>query len=119
MMFFIHYLKRYSSTNKKGRELNEFIAKFEDTLVYNELALDALKQEVQNKVDELNRKYPKVQELIFSGRNEQWSVKPDNGTDNYVFILTFSKVRSTYKFLEQVGIPQQMTFIDQKGAENE
>ncbi len=116
MMYFIHYLKMYSSTNKKGRELNEFMAKYEDTLIYNELALDALKQEVQNKVDELNRKYPKVQEFLFYDGIDQWSVKPCTVPDNYIFILTFSKVRSTYKFLEHVGIPQQMTYTNQEGG---
>lgn len=115
MMRFIHYIKTYSSTNKKGHELNEFISKFRDTLIYDKLALDALKQEVQTKVAELNAKYPKVKELIFSERNNQWSVKPLGGLDDYVFILDISIVRSTYKFLEQAEIPQQMTFIEKKG----
>lgn len=115
MMRFIHYIKTYSSTNKKGRELNEFISKFEDVLIYDELAFDALKQEVQTKVAELNAKYPKVKELVFTARASQWSVKPIDSPDNYVFILDISKVRSTYKFLEQVGIPQQITFLEQKG----
>lgn len=116
MMFFIHYLKTYSTTNKKGRELNEFMSKFADTLISDELSLDALKQEVQKKVAELNSKYPKVQEFVFSDRFGQWSVKPDNGIDSYIFILTFSKVRSTYKFMEAVGIPQQLTFVNKEGG---
>lgn len=86
MMRFIHYVKTYSSTNKKGRELNEFISKFRDTLIYDELSLDALKQEVQTKVAELNAKYPKVKELIFREGDNQWSVKPIDGLDSYVFI---------------------------------
>lgn len=71
--------------------------------------------EVQTKVTELNAKYPKVKELVFTARASQWSVKPIDSPDNYVFILDISKVRSTYKFLEQVGIPQQITFLEQKG----
>lgn len=116
MMRFIHYIKTYSSTNKKGRELNEFISKFEDVLIYDEIAFDALKQEVQTKVAELNTKYPKVKELVFTTKESQWSVKPIDTPDSYIFILDVAKVRSTYKFLEQVGIPQQMTFIGQEGG---
>lgn len=102
-MYFIHYIKTYSSTNKKGRELNEFISKFEDTLIYDELALDTLKQEIENKVTELNLKYPNVQEFIPHFSKDQLYVKAKNSTDTYVFFISFSKVRSTYKFLEQVG----------------
>lgn len=96
MMRFIHYIKTYSSTNKKGRELNEFISKFKDTLIYDELSFDALKQEVQTKVAELNAKYPKVKELIFSYSSSQWSVKPADGLDNYVFIPISTSNKSAF-----------------------
>lgn len=119
MMYFIHYLKTYSVTNKKGRELNEFISKYEDTLIYGEVSLDSLKQEIQTKMAELNAKYPKVREFIFRETQNQWSVKPAESLDNYVFILTYSKVRHTYRFSEQAGTPQILNLLDEKGGYHE
>lgn len=119
MMYFIHYLKTYAATNKKGRELNEFISQFQDTLVYGDLSLDSLKQEVQTKVTELNAKYPGVKELVFNETDSQWSVKPKESADSYVFVISFSKVRNTYRFAEQLGMPQIMHFIESKGGRHE
>lgn len=115
MMYFIHYLKTYAATNKKGRELNEFISQFQDTLVYGELSLDSLKQEIQTKVAELNNKYPKVKKFIFSETDGQWYVKPYESTDSYIFTLSFSKVRNTYRFAEQLGTPEIKRFIEEGG----
>lgn len=116
MMYFIHYLKTYSATNKKGRELNEFVSQYRDTLIYGDISLDSLKQEVQTKVAELNAKYPKVQEFVFNQTDNQWSVKPKDSADSYVFVISFSKVRNTYRFAEQLGMPQIMHFLEPEGG---
>lgn len=45
--YFIDYIKTYSNTNNKGRELQQFIGKYVQRLVKDDLSMDALKAEIE------------------------------------------------------------------------
>ena len=57
--YFIDYIKTYSNNNNKGRELQQFIGKYVQRLVKDDLSMDALKAEIEQEigriVPELNR----------------------------------------------------------------
>lgn len=47
--YFIDYIKTYSNTNNKGRELQQFIDQFKQMLVKDDMSMDALKAEIKKK----------------------------------------------------------------------
>lgn len=117
MMYFIHYSITDAFANKRSRELNKFISQFQNALISSESSLYFLRYEVRNLVAALNKKYPKVQELIFNETNTQWSVKPIGETDGCAFIFTIFKVQRQYKYLEQRGILCKTRAVEQKGGD--
>lgn len=112
MKFYIHYIKTYACVNTKGKELQEFVLKFQDCLVSDEKSLANIKKEIKDKMKELEAKYPRTKPFQFKEIGSQWWVTPENKyNDNHVFTLGFSVVHSTYTYPNAAGIPQQMFFL--------
>ena len=70
MMFFVESLQTYSPKNKACKNLLEYVGKYKYVLIKDEISLDALKEELRIKVDEINAEYPKLKKKIrFSAGN--------------------------------------------------
>lgn len=84
--YFIDYIKTYSNTNKKGLELQQFIGQFIQRLVKDDLAMDALKTDIER----LNNAYPRTQPLLLTNYKSvargQWTVWVKGNCDKMVLI---------------------------------
>lgn len=58
--YFIDYISSYSNTNKKGRELQQFISRYRQLLVKDQMSMDALKAEIEQEIERLNKAYPRA-----------------------------------------------------------
>lgn len=103
--YFIDYIKTYSNTNSKGRELQKYIGQFTQHLVKDDISLDALKAEIENEIEQLNKAYPRTQPLVLdvhkSQGKGQWTAWVDGNSDKIVFLLTWEQVLGTYEFCEK------------------
>ena len=64
MRYFIEDIKTYKSVNKKGQSLQDFVTPLGQYLVADEPSLDALKANIVNHIEHLNRVYPRSQPLV-------------------------------------------------------
>lgn len=107
MAYFIDYIKTYASTNNKGRELQRYIVRFEQMLVTDELSMDALKEEVKQEIERLNKAYPRAKPLeldSYIGRGYgQWQAWVKDNSDKIVFVLSWKSVLGTYRFSEKIA----------------
>lgn len=104
--YFIDHIKTYASTNNKGRELQQYIEQFTQRLVKDDLAMDALKVDIEQEIERLNKAYPRTQPLVldsYKGRDYgQWTAWVKENSDKIVFILDWKEVLGTYRFNEHV-----------------
>ncbi len=102
--YFIDYIKTYSNTNNKGRELQQFIGQFSQRLVKDDLAMDALKTDIEQEIERLNKAYPRTQSLLLTNYKSvargQWTVWVKGNCDKMVFVLHWLEVLGTYQFNE-------------------
>ena len=56
-MYFIHSIQTYTSVNRKGSELQEYVLKLKDSLIKNREVLDDLKEELHCRIEELDATY--------------------------------------------------------------
>lgn len=108
MMFFVQHLQTYAPKNRAWRELVEFVKKYEDIIVKDEISLDALKDEIRIKVEQLNTDHPKLKPIRFSGGylsvgmvRLEASVK-QMGNHDSIFFMDICKARSIYQYSEPV-----------------
>ena len=103
--YFIDHIKTYSNTNNKGRELQQYIGQFLQRLVKDDLSMDALKAEIENEIERLNKAYPRTQPLSLttykSVSRGQWTVWVKSNCDKMVFVLNWLEVLGTYSFNEK------------------
>ena len=103
--YFIDYIKTYSNTNNKERELQQFIGKYVQRLVKDDLSMDALKAEIEQEIEQLNKAYPRTQQFSLTNyRNMgqgQWIVWVKGNCDKMVFVLHWLEVLGTYQFCEK------------------
>ena len=106
MMYYIEKPQTYSPSNRKCREVCEFIKKFENCLITDVISLDALKEEIRHKLEELNEAYPRTKRLVLRADNSRLDCCPEGRECNYeyVFIMTIHPVRKTYRFAEQAAV---------------
>lgn len=102
--YFIDYINNYSSFNKKGKELQDYIRQFNQRFVPDDLSMNALKAEVENKIAHLNEKYPNTLPVELDHYNNggygAWLARVKGYNDKVVFILSWKKVFGTYRFCE-------------------
>lgn len=100
--YFIDYIKTYSNTNNKGRELQQYIGQFLQRLVKDDLSMDALKAEIEKEIERLNKAYPRTQPLVLNVHRYtgygQWTAWVDGNSDKIVFLLSWKKVFGTYLY---------------------
>lgn len=108
MMFFVQHLQTYAPKNRAWRELVEFVKKYEDIIVKDEISLDALKDEIRIKIEQLNADHPKLKPIRFSGGHiDGGTIRLDSsvnqmGNHDSIFIMDICKVRSIYQYSEPV-----------------
>lgn len=122
--YFIDYIKTYSNTNNKGRELQQFIDQFKQMLVKDDMSMDALKAEIEKEIERLNKAYPRTQPLVLnvhqSTGNGQWTAWVDGNSDKIVFLLSWETVLGTYEFAEknEKDLPDNHITINQIDLNN-
>lgn len=103
--YFIDYIKTYSNTNNKGRELQQFIGQFKQMLVRDEMSMDALKADIEKEIERLNKAYPRTQPLVLNVHQStgtgQYTALVDGNSDKIVFLLSWEAVLGTYEFSEK------------------
>ena len=122
--YFIDYIKTYSNTNNKGRELQQFIDQFKQMLVKDDMSMDALKADIENEIERLNKAYPRTQPLVLnvhqSTDNGQWTAWVDGNSDKIVFLLSWETALGTYEFAEknEQDLPDNHITINQVDLNN-
>jgi len=110
-MYYIDKINTWSPANRKCLELQSFVREYRQTIIQDDAAVEELMKEIQQKVDELNKTYPRTKRLEV--RKDGNFVACDNEDkkldDQYVFTFHIEKVRQTYKTLE--------IMVDSKGGE--
>lgn len=107
MMYYIEKPNTWRAANKKCAEIQEFVDKFKNCLIADELSRDALVVEIREKVAELNHDYPRTKKLVVNYDFDGYvSCFPEGrGADyEYVFTIRILPVRRTYQFAEQVAV---------------
>lgn len=106
MAYFIDYIQTYRSVNNKGRELQQYIRKFTQRLVKDDLSMDALKSEIGQEIDRLNKAYPRSQKLVLDDYKTEdggrWTAWVEENSDKIVFVLSWKDVLGTYCFSEKI-----------------
>lgn len=107
MMFFVQHLQIYAPKNRAWKKVCDYVAKYENVLVRDELALDALKEEIRLMVEKTNVEHPKLKSIRYSAGNcgnklSRFDASVDKmGCPDMVFIMDICRVRSTYQFCEK------------------
>lgn len=107
MMYYIEKPNTWRAANKKCAEIQEFVDKFKNCLIADELSRDALVVEIREKVAELNHDYPRTKKLVVNYDFDGYvSCFPEGrGADyEYVFTIRILPVMRTYQFAEQVAV---------------
>lgn len=107
MMYYIDRPSTWRAANRKCAEVQEFVNQFKNCLVANELSRDAMIQDIRHKVEELNEAYPRTKKLAVDfGFSNQLSCFPEqrNADDQYIFIIMFLPVHTTYEFAEHINV---------------
>lgn len=103
--YFIDYIKTYSNTSNKRRELQQFISRFKQLLIKDDLALDALKAEIERETERLNKAYPRTKPFVLdfhsTGTSGECFARVDGNDKKVVFYLTWQMVLGTYRFNEK------------------
>lgn len=104
MMYYIDKVNTWSPANRKWQEVQAFVKEYRQTLIPDDDAARGIVKEIEEKVEELNKAYPRTQRIkvrqssnFVSCTNEECKVD-----DKYVFTFHIEKVRQTYKTLEMM-----------------
>ena len=112
-MFFVYHLQTYSPKNRAWKKVIDYVEKYKNVLIKDELSLDALKHEIGDTVN------PKMKRMKCTatplGRDCTIRIEAhviSGGCPDTVFFLDICKVRSIYQFSEKANM------LEQKGGEN-
>lgn len=100
MMYYIDRPATFRAANKKCEQLHDYVNRFRNCLVADDIARDALVEELRQKVEELNQAYPRTKRLSVSCRYNFLACAPEGSGADYVFSLHMLPVRRTYHFSE-------------------
>ena len=107
MMYYIERPNTWRAANRKCAEIQEFVGKFQNCLVADELSRDALIEELRHKVEELNGSYPRTKKLVVRfDFGDFISCQPEEqcSDSDYVFTINIHPVRKTYRFAEKAAV---------------
>lgn len=65
MMFFTQSLSTFSPKNRAWKKLEDWIRQYEHILIKDECSLDAMKAEIESKIEEINGGTSKTQTNCF------------------------------------------------------
>ena len=104
MKYFIDKVNTWSPANRKCKEVQSYVTEFRQTLIPDDAAVEALVEEIRQKVEELNEAYPRTKRLKLRKDNSFVSCNNEEPKvdDQYVFTFHIEKVRQTYKPLEHM-----------------
>ena len=60
MMFFVYHLQTYSPKNRAWKKVIDYVEKYKNVLIKDELSLDALKHEIGDTVNRINAEHPNL-----------------------------------------------------------
>ena len=63
MMFFVYHLQTYSPKNRAWKKVIDYVEKYKNVLIKDELSLDALKHEIGDVVNRINAEHPKMKRM--------------------------------------------------------
>lgn len=102
MRYFIEDVRTYKSVNQKGNDLQDFVVPLIQYLVADELSLDALKANIMNHIEQLNRAYPRSRPLVlYESRGSGyrvWSVHVQGDSDKTAAMIYIKEVRGDIRF---------------------
>lgn len=107
MMYYIERPNTWRAANRKCAEIQEFVDKFKNCLIADDLSRDALVMEIRRKVAELNEAYPRCKELAVEfSHNDYISCYPTPkiSDSDYVFTIKIMPVRMHYRFAENAAV---------------
>ena len=110
-MFFVYHLQTYSPKNRAWKKVIDYVEKYKNVLIKDELSLDALKHEIGDVVNRINAEHPKMKRMKCTATPLEAHVI-SGGCPDTVFFLDICKVRSIYQFSEKANM------LEQKGGEN-
>ena len=110
MMFFVSYLQTYSPKNRAWKKVIDYVKKYKDVLIKDELSLDALKHEIGDTVNRINAEHPNLKRMKCTatplGRDCTIRIEAhviSGGCPDTVFFLDICKVRSIFQFSEKAN----------------
>lgn len=109
MMYFVQHLQTYVPKNRAWKKVCDYVESFKEVLIKDDVALDALKEELRIKVEQINAEHPKLKPIRYSGGYiGGGTIRIDASVDkmgcpDMVFIMDICKVRSIYQYSEKGG----------------
>ncbi|MDR0939923.1 MAG: hypothetical protein LBN29_11360 [Mediterranea sp.] len=100
-MYFVKHLYTYAPKNAACKELNEFVKRFNDTLIVDDQALSALVAEIGSTVSQTNMRHPKLKPIRFVYRQHPDFIHIAGAMDTAhgpedVFSLSVRKIPALY-----------------------
>jgi hypothetical protein len=86
--------------------MHDFIRPFSNRLIDGQIGVDALKNEIAHKCDELNVKYPKTKPMEIHCFEDYEHITVRTSFEADVFRMSILKVRGTYRFAEK-ALPEE------------
>ena len=104
--------------NRAWEKVIDYVEKYKDVLIKDELSLDALKHEIGDVVNRINAEHPKMKRMQYTASpiDNDRTIRIEahvisGGYPDTVFFLDICKVRSVYQFNEKANM------LEQKGGE--
>ena len=115
MRYYIEGPTTWSPANQKCRQLQQFVDKYRNCLIADDISRDALVEEVRQRVAMLNEKFPRTKKLVVYFHDDYVCCHPEGSQqgllgEQNVFAFHIHPVRRTYRFSEQA-------FLLTEGAE--
>lgn len=114
MMFFVYHLQTYSPKNRAWKKVIDYVEKYKDVLIKDELSLDALKHEIGDVVNRINAEHPKMKRMQYTASpiDNDRTIRIEahvisGGYLDTVFFLDICKVRFVYQFSEKANMLEQ------------
>lgn len=108
MMFFVYHLQTYSPKNRAWKKVIDYVEKYKNVLIKDELSLDALKHEIGDTVNRINAEHPNLKRMKCTatplGRDCTIRIEAhviSGGCPDTVFFLDICKVRSIFNLVRR------------------
>lgn len=99
MKYYIYTAKTWRATNAKQEEIHNMIRKYERSLLLDKNAIFTIVSEMQDTINDLNKKYPKTKKLVvyYDGLSHISCYPADPAsTADCVFYISLLPIMHTY-----------------------